>query len=66
VPFVEPKCLLQYFILICVQKDATLRSLFCMETALHVEQFPYKINCVTLHLVGHILDYSYDGRTNER
>jgi len=22
----------------------------------HVEQFPYKINCVTLHLVGHILE----------
>jgi hypothetical protein len=24
----------------------------------HVEQFPDKINCVTLHLVGHILKYS--------
>jgi hypothetical protein len=23
----------------------------------HVEQFPDKINCVTLHLVGHILEY---------
>jgi hypothetical protein len=23
----------------------------------HVEQFPDKINCVTLHLVGYILDY---------
>jgi len=22
----------------------------------HVEQFPVKINCVTLHLVGHILE----------
>ena len=22
----------------------------------HVEQFPDKINCVTLHLVGHILE----------
>jgi len=22
----------------------------------HVEQFPCKINCVTLHLVGHILE----------
>ena len=22
----------------------------------HVEQFPYKINCVTLHLVGYILE----------
>ena len=24
----------------------------------HVEQFPDKINCVTLHLVGHILEYA--------
>ena len=24
----------------------------------HVEQFPDKINCVTLHLVGYILEYS--------
>ena len=24
----------------------------------HAEQFPYKINCVTLHLVGYILEYS--------
>ena len=31
----------------------------------HVEQFPDKINCVTLHLVGHILEYSYDARTHE-
>jgi hypothetical protein len=23
----------------------------------HVEQFPNKINCVTLHLVGYILEY---------
>jgi len=30
----------------------------------HVEQFPDKINCVTLHLVGHILEYSYDARTH--
>ena len=28
----------------------------------HVEQFPDKINCVTLHLVGYILEYSYDAR----
>jgi len=27
-------------------------------TAKHVEQFPDKINCVTLHLVGYILEYS--------
>jgi hypothetical protein len=24
---------------------------------IHVEQFPYKINCVMLHLVGYILEY---------
>jgi len=29
----------------------------------HVEQFPDKINCVTLHLVGYILEYSHDART---
>jgi hypothetical protein len=32
----------------------------------HVEKFPDKINCVTLHLVGYILEYSYDARTHER
>jgi len=32
----------------------------------HVEQFPDKINCVTLYLVGYILEYSYDARTRER
>jgi hypothetical protein len=32
----------------------------------HVEQFPDKINCVTLHLVGYILEYYYDARTHER
>ena len=25
----------------------------------HVEQFSDKINCVTLHLVGHILEYDF-------
>jgi len=25
----------------------------------HAEQFPYKINCVTLHLVGYILKYEF-------
>jgi len=94
-------------ILIFIQQDATLHSLFYLETALHVsggtithhqerkqlylkhlvfatplllpaaitagsskgappetvyhpryvEQFPDKINCVTLHLVGYILEY---------
>jgi len=32
----------------------------------HVEQFPDKINCVTLHLVGYILEYTCDARTHER
>jgi len=31
-----------------------------------VEQFPDKINCVMLHLVGYILEYSYDARAHER
>ena len=85
-------------ILIYVEQDVTLHSLFYLETALHVsgrttthhqkrqvavtvwqipdvvdrfvcvpddgwwykpkhvEQFPDKINCVTLHLVGYILE----------
>ena len=32
----------------------------------HVEQFPDKINCVTSHLVGYILEYYYDAWTHER
>jgi len=32
----------------------------------HVEQFPDKRNCVTLHLVGYILEYSYDALIHER
>ena len=32
----------------------------------HVEEFPNKINCITLHLVGYILEYSYDARTHKR
>jgi hypothetical protein len=36
----------------------------CWYQPKHVEQFPDKINCVTLHLVGHILEYSYDARTH--
>jgi hypothetical protein len=32
----------------------------------HVEQFPDKINCVTLHFVGYILEYSYNAQTHER
>jgi hypothetical protein len=31
----------------------------------HVEQFPDKINCVTLHLVGYVLEYSYDAQAHE-
>ena len=56
-------------ILIFIQQDATLHSLFYLETTLHisgddgwwyhpkhVEQFPHKIKCVALHLVGYILE----------
>jgi len=32
----------------------------------YVKQFSDKINCVTLHLVGYILEYSYNARTHER
>ena len=32
----------------------------------HVEEFPDKINCIIFHLVGHILEYSYDAGTHER
>jgi len=52
--------------LIHIQQDATLYILFYLETDLHffwwyhhpkyVEQFPDRINCVTLYLVGYILD----------
>ena len=82
-----------------IQQDATLHSLFYLETAVHVsggtsthhqerkqlylqhlvfvtplllaaargryhpkhvEQFPVKINCVTLRLVGYILEYDIE------
>jgi len=32
----------------------------------HADQFPDKINCVTLHLVVYILEYFYEGRTHKR
>jgi len=35
-------------------------------TRCNVTQFPDKINSVTLHLVGYILEYYYDARTHER
>ena len=40
----------------------------CLLTPKHVEQFPGKINCVTLHLVGYtsILEYYYDARNHDR
>ena len=53
-----------------VRQDATLHSLLYLETALHVsggtttkhvEQFPDKINCVTLHLVGYIFEFKKNG-----
>jgi len=38
----------------------------CRCSPKHVEQIPDKINYVTLHLVGYILEYPYDARTHER
>jgi len=32
----------------------------------HVEQFPDKINCVTLDLVGYILDFFFCGAATQR
>jgi hypothetical protein len=65
-----------YNILIYIQQDGTLHSLFYLETALHVsggtttrkhvEQFPDRINSVMYLLVGYILEYSYDTWTHER
>jgi hypothetical protein len=43
-----------------------MQSSFGWYQAKHVEQFPDKINCVTLHHVGYILEYSYGARTHER
>jgi len=34
--------------------------------AKHVEQFPHKIDCVSLHLDGYILEYHYDAGTHKR
>jgi hypothetical protein len=31
----------------------------------HIERFPGKINYLTLHLVGYILEYYYDAPTHE-
>jgi hypothetical protein len=31
-----------------------------------IGQFPGKINCVTLHFVGYILEYYYDAPTHKR
>ena len=35
-------------------------KLLYMLRVVHVEQFPDKINCVTLHLVEYILEYASD------
>jgi hypothetical protein len=35
-------------------------KLLYMFRVVHVEQFPDKINCVTLHIVGYILEYASD------
>jgi len=51
-----------------MQQDGTLQSLFYPVCApddgwwynpKHVEQIPDKIKCVTLHLVGYILEYVF-------
>jgi hypothetical protein len=39
---------------------------FVTPLLIHAEQFPDKIKCVTLRLVGHILEYSSEARTLER
>jgi hypothetical protein len=36
---------------VCAPEDGS------MYNPKHVEQFPDKINCVTLHIVGYILEY---------
>jgi hypothetical protein len=60
-------------ILIYGQQDATLHSLSgnystCFEWyhPKHVEQFPDKINCVRLHLVGYILEYTTENFLHRR
>jgi hypothetical protein len=42
-----------------------IRILLRCTDSKYVEQFPNKINCVTLHLVGYIVEYYYDIRTYE-
>ena len=37
-----------------------------VSTASGICQFPDKINCVTLHIVGYVLEYSCGARTYER
>jgi hypothetical protein len=44
----------------CIYSIWYLSHCYC-----YVDQFPDKINCVTLHFVGYILQYSYDARTHE-
>jgi hypothetical protein len=78
-------------ILIYIQQDATLHSLFYLETALHIldgtsthhqerkQLYPQhlvfvrplllptaidKINCVTLHLVGYILEKMFKRKSS--
>jgi len=48
--------------ILCAMQHAALHTVFVKR----VEQFPDKINCVTLHLVRYILEYYYNAWTHER
>jgi hypothetical protein len=51
------------------QTTVSTASVIChtvTATCRYLEQFPDKINCVTLHLVVYKLEYSYDEWTHER
>jgi hypothetical protein len=48
--------------ILCAMLHAPLHTVF----AKHVEQFPDKTDCVTLHLVRYILEYYYNAWTYER
>ena len=52
------------FIPIRIQQDETLHSLFMSGNC--SSSFQTLINCVTLHLVGYVLEYTSDTRNPER
>jgi hypothetical protein len=62
------------YILIYIEQDAKLHTLFYLESALHVsdgttihhqERKQDMINSVTLHFGAYVLEYTYDARTHE-